>query len=176
MDREAVRTRTNDAPRSEGVETTSQDHGRSDSPAVENANAVQSKEGRWKRSIYLGISAIFFVLGALGVMLPGLPATPFLLLTSYFLVRSSPRLNEKLLHSRIFGPVLVDWQVHGGVRPHVKIKAIVLVVLMLAVTIYLSGSSLLPKLLIALLAIVGMVVIVRLPQPKVSPSSDTDSD
>ena len=120
----------------------------------------------WKRILYLSTSVVFFVLGALGVMLPGLPATPFLLLTSYFLVRSSPRLNSRLLDSRIFGPILIDWQVHGGVRPHVKIKASVVVVISLAVTVYLSGFSLVPKLLVVFLALVGLTVIFRLPKPR----------
>ena len=66
-----------------------------------------------RRMLYLLLAGGFFVLAMAGVILPGLPTTPFLLLTSYFLVRSYPRLNERLIKSKLFGPILVDWHVKG---------------------------------------------------------------
>lgn len=45
-------------------------------------------------------------LGTLGIVLPGLPTTPFLLAASYFFARSSPRLQHWLTHHRWFGPYL----------------------------------------------------------------------
>jgi len=118
----------------------------------------------WKRAAYLLLAGLLFVLGALGVILPGLPATPFLLLTSYFLIRSSPRLNAALLGSRLFGPILTDWQVHGGVRPDVKIKAVVAVALAVGITIALTGRSPGPSAAVVLLAVVGVAVILNLPE------------
>lgn len=121
---------------------------------------------RFQKAVFLSLAAIFFVLGALGALLPGLPATPFLLLTSYFLVRSSPRLNAVLLRSRFFGPILVDWQVHGGIRQHVRLKAIVAVVLAVTITLVLCRYSLWLSLVIILLASMGIAVIVTLPTAK----------
>jgi len=120
----------------------------------------------WKRLVCLLGAGVFFVLGVLGALLPVLPATPFLLLTSYFLVRSSPRLNAALLRSRLFGPILSDWQIHGGVRRDVKAKAIVVVVIAVAATVLLSGRSLVPSVTVILLAAVGVTVIIRLPTAK----------
>ena len=119
-----------------------------------------------KKLVFLSFAGAFFVLGVLGAFLPGLPATPFLLLTSYFLVRSSPRLNAALLRSRLFGPILIDWQVHGGVRRDVKVKAIVVVAIAVMLTIFLSGYSPLPTLTMILLAAVGITVILRLPSAR----------
>jgi hypothetical protein len=113
--------------------------------------------------VFLSVAGVFFGLGVLGAILPVLPATPFLLLTSYFLVRSSPRLNAALLRSRFFGPILIDWQVHGGVRQDVKAKSIVVVVIAVALTILLSSFSWRATLIVMLLAAVGIVVILRLP-------------
>ena len=128
--------------------------------------AKSSATSGLRRTAYLAFAALFFVLGMLGAVLPGIPATPFLLLTSYFLVRSSPRLNEALLRSRLFGPILTDWQIHGGVRHDVKIKAIVFVVLAVALTIYLSANSLLMTVATSTLAAIGITVIVKLPRAK----------
>jgi uncharacterized membrane protein YbaN (DUF454 family) len=104
-----------------------------------------------------------FVLGLLGAILPGLPATPFLLLTSYFLVRTSPRLNRALLRSRLFGAILRDWQRHQGIRRGVKRKAILIVLAAVAATLYFSELSAGWKWGIAAAAVVGLAVVLRLP-------------
>ncbi len=116
-----------------------------------------------KRMLLLAGAGVCFVLGVLGALLPVLPATPFLLLTSYLLVRSSPRLNQRLLRSRMFGPILTDWQIHGGVKPHVKVKAIVIVLIAVGLTIWAAGYSPIPSIAVTALAAVGITVIVRVP-------------
>src|SRR5262245_37471900 len=106
--------------------------------------------GGVRRAVYLLLGTGFVGLGALGALLPVLPTTPFLLLASYCFLRSSPRLNDRLLRSRLFGPFLRDWHQHRGVRPRVKITAVT--VLALAV----GGSALfgnLPPLLLVLLGV-----------------------
>jgi len=116
-----------------------------------------------RHCLYLLVAGFFFVLGFLGALLPGLPATPFLLLTSYFLVRSSPKLNEKLLKSKFIGPILVDWQVHGGVTTQVKRRAILIVVAAVALTLYWTGESWRIGMAVVVLATIGVFVIWRLP-------------
>ena len=117
----------------------------------------------WKRFLYLVLAGIFFVFGAVGALLPVLPATPFLLLTSYFLLKTSPRLNAALLRSRIFGPILTDWQERGGVRFAVKLKAILVVLIAVGVTSYLASYAPVPTLSVLVGATIGIVVILRLP-------------
>ncbi len=111
----------------------------------------------------LTLAASFFVVSVLGVLLPALPATPFLLLTSYFLVRSSPALNARLLQSRMFGPILVDWQINGGVRDHVRWKAIAVVVVTVAVTLAVTGYSKSVAAVVITLSGIGILVILKLP-------------
>jgi len=123
-----------------------------------------------RRVIFLLLAGCFFVLGALGAVLPVLPTTPFLLLTSYCLVRSSPRLNAALLRSRFFGPILTDWQQHGGVRWDVKARAVSAVLIAVGVSIYLSESSFWSTIAILASAAVGMVVICCL--PRIKPQGD----
>ncbi len=118
----------------------------------------------WRRVLYLALGATCFVIGALGAILPVLPTTPFLLLTSYFLLRSSPRLNNALLRSKFFGPILQDWQQRRVVRRDVKIRAIAIVLVAVGITIYTSGASFWPSVLVTTLAGIGLIVIVRLPE------------
>lgn len=116
-----------------------------------------------KRILFLTLAGLFFVLGALGAILPVLPTTPFLLLTSYFLTRSSPRLNRWLLTSRFFGPILKDWQQLGGVRPDVKVKAIFIVLLAVSLSLWLTDLSSTLRWVVATVALIGIAVILRLP-------------
>jgi uncharacterized membrane protein YbaN (DUF454 family) len=131
-----------------------------------------------RRVLFLALAGLFFATGVVGVILPILPTTPFLLLSSFFLVRSSPRLHSALLGSRLFGPILTDWQFRGGVRRDVKFKAIGVVVVAVAATIFLSEFSMIPTVTVALLATVGIGVILRLPtarQPSHSPTRAGES-
>jgi uncharacterized membrane protein YbaN (DUF454 family) len=108
------------------------------------------------------LGGLFVVVAFAGVFIPGLPTTPFLLLASYFFVRSSPQLNSRLLRSRFLGPILIDWQVHGGIRRDVKLKAVSGVILAVLLTIYLSDSSW-QAVVVGVLAGIGIAVIVRAP-------------
>jgi uncharacterized membrane protein YbaN (DUF454 family) len=126
------------------------------------ATAV-SKPMSLRRLILLSLAGGAFLLGALGTVLPILPTTPFLLLTSYFLARSSPRLNAALLHSRFFGPILTDWQEHRGVRRDIKLKAVTVVICTVGASIYLTAASSIVAVGVISLALIGIIVILRLP-------------
>ncbi|MDE2913945.1 MAG: YbaN family protein [Paracoccaceae bacterium] len=60
------------------------------------------------------------ILAALGVMLPLLPTTPFLLVAVYAFARSSDRWHAWLLSHRVFGPIINDWREHGAINPRTK--------------------------------------------------------
>ncbi len=117
-----------------------------------------------RRIVYLVLAAVFFILGAAGALLPVLPTTPFLLLTSYFLLRTSPRLNDNILHSRFFGPILSDWQQRGGVQRHIKAKAVFIVLMVVSLTVWLTPLRSAGKWTIAGLGVIGLAVIIRLPE------------
>jgi uncharacterized protein len=115
---------------------------------------------------YLFLAGLFFVLGALGAVLPVLPTTPFLLLTSYFLARSSPKWQRVLLRSRWFGPILNDWQKHRGVKQRVKYQAVVMVLVVVSISCYFTAPA--PPVLAAILTLasIGIGVVICLPVVK----------
>jgi uncharacterized membrane protein YbaN (DUF454 family) len=76
------------------------------------------------------------ILAALGVLLPGLPATPFLLLASYSFARSSKRMHDWLVNNRIFGPILSDFLDRKGIRLHIKIISILMMWGMMLVSVF----------------------------------------
>lgn len=118
--------------------------------------------GVW-RVVYVSLGLFFVGLAVLGAMLPVLPTTPFLLLASYFFVRSSARLNNWLLRSRIFGGLLRDWQQHKAVRPRVKVVALVMLVTAVTASAYFGNLRWPLVVMLVSLASVGAVVVIRLP-------------
>lgn len=116
------------------------------------------------RRAFSVVMGLFFVaLAFLGALLPVLPTTPFLLLASYFFVRSSPRLNGWLLRSRLFGGLLRDWQQHRAVRPRVKLTAVVVLVVVVTTSLLVTSPPWPLMLLIIGLALIGLFVVLRLP-------------
>lgn len=103
------------------------------------------------------------MLGVLGVILPGLPTTPFVLVASYCLLRSSPRLHARLLESRLFGDVLRDWHLHRGIGRHVRYKATAVIVLVLGASLAFTSVPLVVKLLILSIGLGGITYVWRLP-------------
>ena len=107
-------------------------------------------------------------LGYLGAIIPALPATPFLILASYFFVRSSPRMHGWLKRSPWVGRVLRDWEEHRGIRPSVKVVACFLIVTAVTLTVVFSGLPSWAKVLVIALAAIGLTVVICLPTVQLS--------
>lgn len=61
-----------------------------------------------------------FGLGLIGIVVPGLPTVPFVLLAAFAAARGSQRLYCWLLAHRQFGPMIRDWEAHGAVSRRAK--------------------------------------------------------
>ena len=72
---------------------------------------------RWA---YAAAAVLCLALGVVGLVVPGLPSTVFILLASAAAARSSPRLHHWLWQHRWFGPMLRDWAQGGRVSRRSK--------------------------------------------------------
>ena len=66
--------------------------------------------------------SISLAFGVIGIFLPVLPTTPFLLLASFCYVRSSERLHRWLLEHRVFGKYIYNYEVHRAIPKKTKIS------------------------------------------------------
>lgn len=76
------------------------------------------------RGLWLTGGFGFTLLGVIGLAVPLLPTTPFLLLAAWCFSRSSRRLHDWLLAHRVLGPPVRAWREHGAVSPRAKALAI----------------------------------------------------
>ena len=79
-----------------------------------------------KRTIYVFIGTIFLVIGAIGVVIPVLPTTPFLLLAAACYVRGSDRLHHWMINNRIFGEFIRNYREGKGITFRNKLLTIAL--------------------------------------------------
>ena len=79
--------------------------------------------GRLSRWAWIALAYGCLVLGIVGIFVPGLPTTPFILLAAWAAARGSRHLHDWLLAHRVFGPMIRDWQAQGAVRRRAKILA-----------------------------------------------------
>jgi uncharacterized membrane protein YbaN (DUF454 family) len=134
----------------------------SDQSATEQATAPTLAAGLW-RLYYLAMAGGSFVLTLVGLIVPGIPTVPFLLATSYYLVRSSPRLSRLLSRSWFFGPILADLSKRGGLRPINKIKLIGLTLALGTVTLVLIGPPLILVVIMIAATTASVYAISRIP-------------
>jgi uncharacterized membrane protein YbaN (DUF454 family) len=87
------------------------------------------------RAAYLAAGFGFLGLAALGVALPVLPATPFVLLAAACFARSSDRFYHWLLEHRRFGRVVREWRQYRSIPFRVKLFAIAMMATTLSVSI-----------------------------------------
>jgi uncharacterized membrane protein YbaN (DUF454 family) len=87
---------------------------------------------RW---LLIGGGWLALILGGLGVLLPVLPTTPFILLAAACFARSSERFHAMLLRNRVFGPLIAEWERHRSIPRRTKLWAISLMSLTLGSSI-----------------------------------------
>jgi len=89
-----------------------------------------------KRAIFIILGSFFVGLGIMGIFVPILPTTPFLLLAAYFYARSSKRLYAWVLNTPLLGDYIKHYREGVGVPVLKKVIVILFVWLMLAYTAF----------------------------------------
>ena len=119
-----------------------------------------------KRSLYITLGLTCAVLGAIGVVLPGLPTTPLILATSWFFYRSSPKLQKRLLESWL-GRHIRNYHKQGGMRTSTKVWAVVLMAAMVTCSVIFFIEGLVGQVAVSAAGLVGcLVVVFKVPNAK----------
>ncbi len=84
---------------------------------------------RVSKDIFMFFGGLSLALGFLGMLLPVLPTTPFLILSAYFFSRCSKRAHSWILSRPYFGKIIKDWENYGVIRKKAKIQAVLAILL-----------------------------------------------
>ena len=106
-----------------------------------------------QRYLFLLGGTISLGLGILGIPLPLLPTTPFLLLSAYCYARSSRRFYYWLINHKVFGRHIHNYWEHRGITRRVKAGAISFLWLSMTLTAIFAMESLWLRLLLLVVAI-----------------------
>lgn len=96
-----------------------------------------SESSGMKKWFWLGAGWLALGLGTLGLLLPLLPTTPFVLLAAWCFAKGSKKWHQWLLDNRYAGPQLRLWQQERGLCPKVKQRAILIFILGFGISVLL---------------------------------------
>ena len=105
-----------------------------------------------KKITYTIIGSIFVGIGVVGIFIPLLPTTVFLLIASYFFMKSSPELNEKLLNHKHLGSYIRNYKEKKGMPIRSKITSISLLWISILLSAYYFTDSLFIRILLLIIA------------------------
>ena len=111
-----------------------------------------------------GVTAL--LLGLIGIPLPLLPTTPFLLLAAFCFSRGSDRLHDWLLTHPRFGPIIADWREHGAISRRAKLLSALAMAATFVIALALGVPGYALALQAATLIATGTFVLTRPAPPK----------
>ncbi|MDE0915798.1 MAG: YbaN family protein [Planctomycetota bacterium] len=89
----------------------------------DNPDRVKISRNSLTRTLWFVLGGLFVGIGSIGVLLPGLPTTPFMLLAAACFARSSERFYNWLISNPLFGEGVRRYRAGHGIRPRVKFAA-----------------------------------------------------
>ncbi|NDV46156.1 DUF454 domain-containing protein [Paludibacter sp. 221] len=103
--------------------------------------------------LYVVIGIISLILGVLGIFLPILPTTPFLLLSAAVFARSSDKLYNWLLNHRVLGEYIRSFREEKAIPLRIKVFSVSLLWSVMLITIFtVAGEKLWLQILLAAIA------------------------
>ena len=110
------------------------------------------------RYLYILTGGIAVLLGIIGVVVPGLPTTPFVLLASWCFYKSSPRLQAWLLQS-FLGKYIRDYKKKGGLTTRKRVYIIALMATMVSMSIIFFIPNTTVDIIVGVAGLIGCIVV-----------------
>jgi uncharacterized membrane protein YbaN (DUF454 family) len=97
---------------------------------------MSNQPNKYYKGLCIALGSLFVGLAILGILLPLLPTTPFLLLAAACFAKSSQKFYNRLLNNPYFGQYIKDYREHRGITIKNKIIAISIIWLTVAVSVW----------------------------------------
>jgi hypothetical protein len=117
--------------------------------------------------------SLFVGIGFLGVVLPGLPTTPFLLVAAGCYVKSSERLYRWLVSHRLFGPMIRRFRERRAITRRTKLTAVIVMWAMVGLSAAFAITGTAGRIILFICALTGMITVLAIktdPEPEPPPA------
>ena len=134
--------------------------------AHDRAETVSRRGSAFSRPFLLALGWLMVGLGFVGIVVPGLPTVPFLLVALWAFSKSSQRFHDWLYNHPRLGPPLRDWRDHGAISVRAKILAVATMAASFVwVTFGIATDWVLPTVLAACLVPAAAFIVTRPGRP-----------
>jgi len=135
---------------------------------VTQSEGVQSAESELHPSLVVRVllwtlGSIALLLGIIGIFLPGLPTTPFVLVAAACYARASETFYRRLIANPTVGPLIIEWRRHHSIPYRVKVVAITAMSLTICASMWTFSGMPWLQALLAFIGISTAVVLWRIP-------------
>jgi uncharacterized membrane protein YbaN (DUF454 family) len=101
----------------------------------------------------------------IGIFIPGLPTTPFLLLSAALYAKSSQRMHDWLVNHKVFGKYIREYREKKAIRLKYKIISLSMMWVMITVSMFLIESWIV-RIIVGVAGIIGTIVLLNIPTYK----------
>jgi uncharacterized membrane protein YbaN (DUF454 family) len=116
-----------------------------------------------KRGLFFLLGTIFLILGGVGVLLPILPTTPFLLLSAACYYKSSRHMHNWMFHNRWFGGYIRNYSEGKGISLNAKLFTISLLWALILYSTFIVVNNWVVQLALLTIAIGVTIHLIKLP-------------
>ncbi|MBX3040413.1 MAG: YbaN family protein [Bdellovibrionaceae bacterium] len=94
---------------------------------------------RTKKMLLFLLGWLSLITGIIGIFVPLLPTTVFILIAAWCFMRSSDRFHDWMLNHPVFGPMVINWRRSGAIPPKAKALATMMILISMASVAYFVG-------------------------------------
>lgn len=127
------------------------------------------------RLLTLAAAWLLVAIGVVGVFLPLLPTTPFMILAAALFARSSPRFEQWLLDHPRYGQPLIDWRREGAISKRAKIASVSLMTASYVIVWFAGPPQIWLKLLIGAILVACAAFVLTRPGPSLQTTRDPEA-
>ena len=120
-------------------------------------------ENKSIRLLWIFLGSLSVGMGVIGIFVPGWPTTIFLIIASYFYIRSSEKLYNWLLNNKILGIYLKNYYSGKGMPLKAKIFSILMMWSfgLLSIFLWIPSNLMIVKITVFILLVIGTIFILR---------------
>ncbi|MCF8368442.1 MAG: YbaN family protein [Bacteroidales bacterium] len=119
-----------------------------------------------KKALFVTLGTLSLALGIIGIVVPGLPTTSFLLLAAFLYARSSDKLYNWLLNHKVFGKYIKQYRENKALSKNTKIYSLIMMWSMILLSSFVFIENIYVRIILISTGIVGTIIMLRIPTLK----------